>query len=811
MEQNNKSQELSSQDLFNLRDFIYMCLAKWKWFVASVILCLGVAVFYILKTEPTYTRNASILIKDDSKGKSISGDISGFSELGMVTSNSNVNNEIGLLKSPDLMREVIFRLNLTTRYQVPNKFHKKTVYGTELPVHVYFLGLCDNESARCDLELKDGGKYILSNFELKGEKTAGRIEACLNDTIDTPAGIMTVVPAEIPDVAPVTTYSMINVTHISVASAIAEYTSNLSVARTDDRSNIVTLTYKDVSTQRAEDILITHIAVYNENWIKDRNQMAVSTSMFINERLGMIENELGEVDNNISSYKSQHLLPDVQSSAQMYFSQSSEAQAAIRELNTQLYMARYIKGYLTENNNLQLIPANSDISGSNVSQQIDKYNQQLLERNDLVSKSSSKNPLVVQMDAALENMRSALLISIENEIVAINTQIKSLQSYVGEANSQIASNPEQAKYLLSVERQQKVKESLYLYLLQKREENELSQAFTAYNTRLISMPGGSLYPTAPNKMNILLIALVIGILIPLGIIFLMETTNTIVRGRKDLERLSIPIIGEIPLYGKSKNNIGRTLRRKLKKNSHSGHNEQDAKVVVKPGSRDIINEAFRVLRTNLEFMNDDSHKQNVSVVTSFNPGSGKSFLSMNIAVSLAIKNKDVLVIDGDLRHASSSAYVGFPKPGLSDYLGGKIDNLEDIIVSDGKHEHLKVLPVGTIPPNPTELLFSERLKQIIAKVRNQYDYIFIDCPPIEMVADTQIIEKIADRTIFIVRAGLFERSMLPELENIYTSRKYKNMSLILNCTEGVRGRYGYRYGYHYGYGSDYHYGNDEKK
>ena len=210
-------------------------------------------------------------------------------------------------------------------------------------------------------------------------------------------------------------------------------------------------------------------------------------------------------------------------------------------------------------------------------------------------------------------------------------------------------------------------------------------------------------------------------------------------------------------------------------------------------------------------MTAKERKSNVIVVTSFNPGSGKSFLTMNIAVSLAIKGKKVLVIDGDLRHGSASSYIDSPDKGLSDYLGGRIDNLDEIIVHDPKQKHLDILPVGTIPPNPTELLFDERLRQVIESVRDQYESVLIDCPPIELVADTQIIEKLADRTIFVVRAGLLERSMLAELEKIYEEKKYKNMSLILNGTESSGGRYGYRYGYYYGYGAGYHYGADEKR
>lgn len=789
----------NQQDFIRIQDLLYLCLNKWHWFAVSLVVCLGIAAWYLLTTPPVYTRSASILIKDDSKGKSASTDIENFSDFGLFASNTNVNNEIGTLKSPDLMREVVSRLHLEMNYSVDGRFHRQTVYGQSLPVSVTVTGLPENESAEFTVLLPGNGTVSMSDFERDGEPvgTDTPVKGALGDSIASPLGKIVVTPL---DSLKRDVKAEIYVSRLPLGTAVSDCASRLSVAQSDEKSNIINLSYQDVSPQRAEDVLGTLISVYNESWVKDKNQIAVSTSMFINERLGVIEDELGNVDDDISSYKSEHLLPDVQAAASMYMAQASEANASVRDLNNQVYMARYIKGYLTnEGNKFQLLPANSGIDSPSIGAQINEYNNKLLERNSLVAHSSDKNPLVVEMDASLAAMRGALVTSIDNQLVALNAQIRSQQFVGGQATSQIASNPKQSKYLLSVERQQKVKESLYLYLLQKREENELSQAFTAYNTRIITMPGGSMIPTAPVKKNILLVAFALGLLIPVIIIFIRENMNTVVRGRKDLENVTVPFIGEIPLFVRKKKGL-------------FAKKPQEAKsIVVKEGSRDIINEAFRVLRTNLEFMTGKEKRSNVIVVTSFNPGSGKSFLTMNIAVSLAIKGKKVLVIDGDLRHGSASSYIDSPEKGLSDYLGGRIDNLNEIIVSDSKHKSMDILPVGTIPPNPTELLFDERLKQVIDTVRERYDYVLIDCPPIELVADTQIIETLADRTIFVVRAGLLERSMLAELEKIYGEKKYKNMSLILNGTEGSGGRYGYRYGYHYGYGYGYHYGFDEKR
>lgn len=789
-----------ADDFIRIQDLYYLCLAKWRWFVLSLVVCLGVAVIYLLMTPPVYTRTASLLIKEESKGQSLSGDVgTSFSDLGLFQSNTNVNNELISLQSPAVMFDVVKRLHLEVDYATDGSFYPQVRYGQNLPLTVSFAGLGDNETAALTVESVRPQGIKLTSFVHNGEKVDGEVVGTLNDSLVTPIGKIVIRPAGAfvdwqKSLEPLT------VSRSGLNSAVSRYSAGLSVALQSEKTTIVDLTFRDVCIQRAEDILNTVIAVYNENWIKDKNQIAVSTSMFINDRLGVIESELGHVDENISTFKSENLLPDVQAASQLYMTERSQAQSQILTLNTQLSMARYIRNYLTASSSRnQLLPANSGLESANIESQISEYNTLQLQRNNLVANSSEQNPLVVDMDESLRSMRRSIVSSVDNLITTLNTQIHSLEKSDQRATEHIAANPSQAKYLLSVERQQKVKESLYLFLLQKREENELSQAFTAYNTRVITPPTGSMIPTAPVKKNILLVGFALGLLIPVVIIFLQETMNTKIRGKKDLEGLSIPFVGEIPLYGKVRRSG--LLRKKVTPLT-------ETKVVVKEGSRDVVNEAFRVLRTNLEFVSGENGKGQVILMTSFNPGSGKTFLTVNIAATLAIKEKRVLVIDGDLRRGSTSVYVGSPHHGLSNYLAGKVQRIEDVIVPASEAVRFDVLPIGTIPPNPTELLSGERLQALLADFRTRYDYILIDCPPIELVADTHIIEKYADRTIFVVRAGLLERSMLPELEALYTEHKFKNMAVLLNGTEGNGS---YRYGYHYGYGSSYYYGNERQK
>ncbi len=790
--QNDMEKRAQSDDFMRIQDLWYLCVGKWYWFVISLAVAIGIAAVYLLTTPPVYTRQASLLIKEDGKGGSAS-DVSGvLGDLDLFQTGANVNNEMQSLQSPSVMLDVVKRLHLDIGYRTDGTFYKQVLYGQACPYVVEFLDLQDNDGASFTIQPVDGnGQLSLADFVVGEDDYDVELAAVPGDTVGTPAGRIIVRDAVADTVA---FDAPVYVSRTGYRKAAEAYSANLSVALSDDKSTVINLSFKDVCTQRAEDVLNTVIAVYNENWIKDKNQIAVSTSAFISDRLAVIEQELGNVDENISSFKSEHLLPDVQAAASMYMEQSSETNAQILTLNTQLSMARYVKNYLANSaSRNQLLPANSGIESPGIEQQIANYNTMQLRRNDLVASSSEKNPLVIDMDQSLDEMRRAIVTSIDNLIATLDTQLRSLQQSERQTTARIAANPTQGKYLLSVERQQKVKEALYLFLLQKREENELSQAFTAYNTRIITPPTGSLEPTAPVRRNILLAAIALGLLLPVAIIFVRENMNTRLRGRKDLEGLTLPFAGEIPLVPGGKK----------KKDGH-----EPKKIVIRQGRRDVVNEAFRVLRTNLEFMLEphDGGRAGVTLVTSFNPGSGKTFLAMNTAASFAIKGKRVLVIDGDLRHGSASAYVDVPSSGLSDYLGHRTDDVASLIVPCQGCEGLYLLPVGTIPPNPTELLASSRFAELVERLRGEYDYVLIDCPPIDIVADTQIISKLADRTLFVVRAGLLERDMLPELQRMYDESRFKNMAVVLNGTAGGTGRYGYRYGYKYGYGSTNYYG-----
>ena len=760
-------------------EMLMVFASKWYWFVLCLALGLAGSYFYLQVTPPIYTRSASILIKNDLQSSSSAA--SG-SAINMFGGSVDVQNELFTLRSSSLAESTVRNLHLEVNCYAQGRFHEEIIYGTNLSVQIIPLDLNDSESAEFMFDMKNDGTYVMSNFVRGGEKVSGSITGKVGRTVRTPIGQV--------EVNKSVNYSPQDITlrveRLPIHTAVNKITSGLDVSAVSELSTIIKLTYNDESPQRAEDVLSTIIAVYNENWVKDCNRRSVSTSEFIGERLEVIEKELGNVENDISEFKSANLIPAGESDvASIYIGQATSATAQSTEISNQLHMARYVRNYLTNDaNKYTLIPANQGVNSPNISGQIAEYNALLLSRNNLLSASSLQNPIIQEKDLQLAELRNALIASVDNQ------------------------SPSQSKYLLNQERQQKVKENLYLYLLQKREENELSQAFTAYNNRVITPASGSNVPTSPVPSMVWLIGAIVGIAIPALIIFLLESINNQVRGRKDLNELSIPFIGEIPIHRRH-----RTLKEKLfgpwKKLWNNilimlklAKEEEDKTlhILVKDHSRNVINEAFRVIRTNIEFMTAKGNRGKVIMLTSFNPNSGKTFVVTNLITSFAIKKQRVVAIDLDLRKASLSAMVDKPKIGIADYLSGVTDSFDDIVVRNATHDYLDVVPVGTIPPNPTELLFDERLAKLLDELRNQYSYIILDCPPVEIVADATIVGRCADATLFIIRAEMLDRSLLPDVQKYYDDNRLPKMSIILNGTTDSFSYYGsHRYGSRYGY------------
>lgn len=811
--QSNNAAAVAAGSGLRISDIFIVLFSHWHWILLCALIGLGVAEFKYRTTMPTYKRFASILLKDLTQN-SLGTSAYGYSDASLMMQSVDLNNELYMLKSSAVMTEVIKRLNLQMSYMIDGTFHQGVLYGSNLPFEVKIVDVPDQEVSGMTVTFTADSVFTLSDFTLGGRQLdAQPLSGRMGRTLQTPIGNLIVSP---------TAYFYkperpIIVKHNSQQSTMAKYVNELDVY-TAQGTSILFMEVSDHDLQRAEEILYSLISIYNEKWMEDRNQVSVSTNQFINERLQVIESELGNVDSNISDYKSDHLIVgNAESMAGMYVGQAHSASMQISDLNNQLYMAKSLRGYLTnEASFTQLLPSSQTLNNPNVTEQIGQYNTLLLRRNNLVSASSQDNPIVQDLDAQLAQLRYTLISSIDTHINDINVLLRSAQSVQSQSNSRVAASPSQNKYLLSVERQQKVKESLYLFLLQKREENELSQAFTAYNTRLVTPPSGDLSPIAPDAMRLRMMGLLIGLLLPIIVLVLNELSNTAVRGRKDLDVLTVPFLGEIP-NNNPDSAVVRFFKRlrdrfSTKKSTHRRKEDKTLHILVKSDSTNAMNEAFRVVRTNMEFLagcTQDGGR--VIMATSFNPNSGKTFVISNLSIATTFKGKRVLVIDLDMRKRSLSALVGKRLPGLSNYLGGYIDDFHELVKPMPGNDNLFVLPAGKIPPNPTELLFEERLDTLIKQVRTEYDYIFLDCPPLEIVADATIISRLADMTIFVVRAEALQLSALPDVQKYYDENRLPKMSILLNAPTDAFSRYGYhrygaRYGYSYGYGRDYSYG-----
>ena len=786
MSQEDKVNIEQEEDLFSIKDFLMLCLGQWKWFVLSIIVFTALGIFYIAKTEAVFNRMEEILVKDQQTGGGMGEVTNSFSQLGLFSQSTTVYNELISLTSPSLMYDIVDRLDLQTNYDLQRGLHPNTLYGTNNPIRVEFPDLSPGRSLSFRIVLQPNGNYVIKKIVEylpgnKKEKYTDEIKGKLGDVaVNTPIGKVKVMPNDsyiVGSLAGEGEEMTIDIDRQSRQSTVEQYVAKLKGDLTDQDADVIKLSIDDSSVQRADAILNSVIDVYNERWIEDKNKMAIATSKFISERLVVIEKELGNVDTQISDYKSDMRIPDVEEAAKGIIGQDFLMTEEGLKASTYLAMTSFMKDFLDDpKNNFDIIPMNTGVENPVLEQQIALYNDALLKRNTLAENSGVDNPLVKDMDQQLEGMRNAVKQSVNSNIQNIKNSINKITEAQQSTRQELSNAPKQALVLLSAERQQLVMQELYLFLLQKREETELSQKFTADNIRVITPPYGKQGPVSPKKKLILIIAIFLGVAIPAVAMFIAESSNTKIRSKKDLENSSVPFAGEIPFVGKK-----RRIRKMFKTKKGKQREIDRPKVVVQEGKRDIPNEAFRVVRSNIDFM---LGKNEVPVIalTSFNPGSGKSFVAFNLGASFAIKGRKVLLIDGDLRHGSLSGYVESPRKGITNYLTGSTDDWKSLVRTTKEFPNLSVLPIGHRPPNPAELLDNGRLQQMLEEARKEYEIVLIDCPPVNIVVDTQIINQYADRTLFVVRAGLLERKAMKEIENIVSSNKLKNVTLLLNGT-----------------------------
>lgn len=753
-----------------LRDIVEMVLANWYWFVLSVLLCVGGVYLYLATLSPVYQRQAVMLIKVENKSNT---DLTALLELNGGISGSGVDNELYILQTRQLIREVVERLNLDVTYQIKNRLRTTHLYQ-ESPVAVTFI---DPYLAPVALEIipVDDRKYRLNSLEKNGSKEAIGQEVAYGDTLNTSAGRISV--SLTPWNLAAYTGKSITVSRMSLPTATAVYHAKVSTALARERTTLVQITCTDTNTSRAEAILNTLFDVYNETIIEDKNRIATNTARFIDERIQIISKELGEVENELTDFKQQNRIVSVDANASLYLSENSRVKEEILQLKTELSVAQSIKSYLIDaTRNNQLIPNISGVGDASVQSQITSYNELLLQRDRLISNSGENNPVVLDMNKNLSAMRGTISGSMDNYMSTLRLRLKTVQAQETQLLSSIRDVPLQEKMALNISRQQSIKETLYTFLLNKREENALQLAVTEANVRTVEAPFGSNAPIAPARSSYLMAAFIIGLLLPLGIQVLAFFWDMTVRGRKDVEAYTnLPVLGEIP------------ARRKT---------EIKNEIVVSEKKTDRITEAFRMMRANIDFI---APQAQVLMFTSTMAGEGKTFVSLNLAVTLAMSGKKVILIDSDLRKRTQTRLTGIKqKEGLSLYLSGKIADIPSIITQGAPHPLVDIILTGAVPPNPSELLMSPRMETLIAELRKQYDYILLDNVPALVVADASIVNRVADMTVYVIRDGVLDRRYLPELEKLHQEKKFRNMCVAINGSE-MNKKYGYGYG-KYGYG-----------
>lgn len=787
MQTNTKSSNTQSEQGINLMDLFAYFASKWKWFLVSIVICGSIAWYEYAKAPFVYFRSATVIIKDPSNSTTTTG----LDRFDNLINKVNVANEILQFQSKRLMREVVRRVHADVSYQIKDGLRWNELY-TQSPVRIGFPDAMSEQYISMTVTPKDKNMIVISDIQGTDIDEGKSFNVPLNDTVKIGNSLRLIAsPTNYYDKSWLGT--TIHVQKRPLNSVVNQYKGSIGIQQEEEESSILTLSLKDNSAARAEDVLNMLITVYNEEAIKDKNQVAVNTANFINERLIIISKELGGVESELQSFKQSNQIIDIQSSANQYMGESQKYNTDALELETQLRLAQYIKDYLSNpTKERDLIPANTGIGDAGIENQISLYNAAKLKRDHLIDDSSENNPVVQELNNSLRAMKQNIIRAVDNMIVSLNVKRNDAQNRQMRAQSRVTAIPQKERQMLSIERQQKIKETLYLYLLNKREENALSQAMADNNARVIDGADGGNAPISPQRNRILLLGFLIGIAIPavgcLGILFL----DTRVRSRKEIEKaVSVPFLGEIPLDKD-------TMKHK--------HSTQEVTAGEKE-SDDIVSEAFRILRTNMAFMSHKDNPLRVITFTSFNEGAGKTFISRNLAMSLVYAKKRVILLDLDIRKGTLSRHFNLHHIGMTNYLSDPSVTVDDIIQH---HDAFDIIAAGPVAPNPAELLMDSRLDELVAELCGQYDYIIADSVPLGIIADASIVNRIADLTIFVVRAGKLDRRQLPDIETLYEDKKLKNMALVLNGVDPDHHGYGYGYGYgygHYGYG----YGKHGKK
>ena len=787
-----------SEEQVNIQELLFRYLIHWPWFVVSIIICIACAWGYLRLTTPIYNISATALIKDEKKGggASMSSDLEKMGLEGFISSSSNVDNEIEVLRSKSLAREVVNNLGLFVTYMDEDEFPSKELYHTS-PVLVSLTHQeADKLPGRMEINMILQPTGALGVQITVGEKEYRKQFDKLPAVFPTDEGTVAFF-ANNDTLSAVCPENITKERHITAFinrpfSVLKEYVNSLSIAPTSKTTSVVVISLENTNTRRGRDYINKLLEMYNINANNDKNEVAQKTAEFIDERIGIISKELGSTEQDLENFKRSAGITDLSSEAQIALTGNAEYEKKRVENQTQINLVMDLQRYM-KGNEYEVLPSNIGLQDAASAGAIDRYNQMLVERKRLLRTSTENNPTIINLDTSIRAMRTNVQATLDATLKGLQITKEDLAREASRYSRRINDAPTQERQFVSIARQQEIKSGLYLMLLQKREENAITLAATANNAKIIDEALADDNPISPKKTIVYLAALVLGVGLPVGVIYLIGLTKFKIEGRADVEKLtSLPVVGDIPLA-----------------------DEKTGSIAVFENQNNLMSETFRNVRTNLQFMLENG--KNVILVTSTISGEGKSFISANLAISLSLLGKKVVIVGLDIRKPGLNKVFNIPKKehGITQYLTNTTANLMDFVQPSDINKNLFILPGGTVPPNPTELLARGGLEKAIETLKANFDYVILDTAPVGMVTDTLLIGRVADLSVYVCRADYTHKAEFTLINELAENNKLPNLCIAVNGLDLNSRKYGYYYGYgkygkYYGYGKRYGYGYGEK-
>ena len=795
----NEAQE-SKEENIDVKELLFKYLIHWPWFVGAVIACLIAAWAYLYMSTPVYNISATVLIKDDKKGggAGMSTELENLGLDGLISSSQNIDNEIEVLRSKTIAKEVVEDLGLYISYTDKDEFPSRNIYKTS-PVQVsltpqeadllekpMIVEMTLQPQGGMDVNVKIGDDEYQKYFEkLPAVFPTDRGTLAFFLTPDSVLSSKRTLE-ETTD-SEKTTRNITATINKPLAVAKA-YCKNMTIEPTSKTTSVAVISLKNSNVQRGKDFINKLLEMYNINTNNDKNEVAQKTAEFINERISIISKELGSTEKDLESFKRGAGITDLTSDAQIALTGSAEYEKKRVENQTQINLLQDLQKYM-QNEGYEVLPSNIGLQDLNLAAAINRYNEVLVERKRLLRTSTENNPTIINLDTSIHAMKENVQVSLDRVLRGLFITKADLDREASRYSRRISEAPGQEREFVSIARQQEIKAGLYLMLLQKREENAITLAATANNAKIIDDAIADDAPVSPKGKMIYLVALVLGVGIPVGVIYLLELTKFKIEGRSDVEKLtSVPIIGDIPLT-----------------------DEKQGAIAVFENQNNLMSETFRNIRTNLQFMLENDKK--VILVTSTVSGEGKSFISANLAISLSLLGKKVVIVGLDIRKPGLNKVFNIPRKevGITQYLANPEKNLMDFVQLSDVSKNLYILPGGTVPPNPTELLARDGLDKAIETLKKNFEYVILDTAPVGMVTDTLLIGRVADLSVYVCRADYTHKNEYTLINELADKDKLPSLCTVINGLDLKRRKYGYYYGYgkygkYYGYGKRYGYG-----